>query len=85
MPEVVRDGETGLLVPPADPALLANAINWMLEHPDDGKRMARAGRDLVLATHGIEHTVAGIDAMYAELLAARRAAQPAVAEAGAER
>ncbi len=85
MPETVRDGETGLLVPPSDPGALADAIHWLLEHPEDAKRMAGAGRDLMLATHGIEQTVAGIDAMYVELLAARRAGQPAVAREGAER
>jgi glycosyltransferase involved in cell wall biosynthesis len=85
MPETVRDGETGLLVPPSDPVALAAAINWLLEHPDEARRMAGAGRDLMLATRGIEQTVAGIDAMYVDLLAAGRAGQPAVAQAGAER
>jgi len=33
LPEVVLHGETGLLVPPADPAALAKGILWMLEHP----------------------------------------------------
>src|SRR5207245_4136839 len=35
IPENVVDGETGLLVPPRDPAALAAAINRLLEDPGD--------------------------------------------------
>jgi glycosyltransferase involved in cell wall biosynthesis len=41
-PEVVREGETGLLVPPADPAALARALLAML---GDGEAAARMGRE----------------------------------------
>ena len=43
--EVVRDNETGLLVPPRDAAALAGALIGLLE--DDGRRaaMGAAGRD----------------------------------------
>ncbi len=44
IPEVVADGETGLLVPPRDPATMAEAITALLK--DDGRRarMGEAGR-----------------------------------------
>src|SRR5262249_25564180 len=42
-PEVVLDGETGLLVPPRDPAALAAAMLHLLRHPDQSRRMGRAG------------------------------------------
>jgi glycosyltransferase involved in cell wall biosynthesis len=47
MPEVVADGETGLLVPPRDDQALADAIVRLLE--DEGRRrvMGRAGERLV--------------------------------------
>ncbi|MBM3221432.1 MAG: glycosyltransferase family 4 protein [Candidatus Rokubacteria bacterium] len=49
VPEVVRDGETGLLVPPRTPAALAAALERMLG--DDGlrKEMGMAGRARVEA------------------------------------
>jgi glycosyltransferase involved in cell wall biosynthesis len=49
VPEVVRDGETGLLVPPRTPAALAAALERMLG--DDGlrKEMGMAGRTRVEA------------------------------------
>jgi glycosyltransferase involved in cell wall biosynthesis len=42
-PEVVADGETGLLVPPRDPAALAAAIRELLADPERRRRMGEAG------------------------------------------
>ena len=42
-PEVVRDGSTGHLVPPADPAALARALLDLLRDPDAARRMGQAG------------------------------------------
>jgi hypothetical protein len=44
LPEVVSDGETGLLVPPDDPPALAAAIARLLDDPDLADRLAVAGR-----------------------------------------
>ena len=43
IPEVVSDGETGLLVPPDDPGALAGALNALLRRPGPGRRHGRAG------------------------------------------
>lgn len=47
--EVVRHGETGLLVPPQDPAALAAALDVLLADPDRRRALARAGRVDVIA------------------------------------
>src|ERR1700753_1855457 len=55
IPEVVDAGVTGLLVPPDDPASLADALNMLLRDPGRGDAMglaARAGRDGVLLGRG---------------------------------
>lgn len=44
IPEVVRDGEDGYIVPPGDPARLAHAIEILLSDPAKAKRMGMAGR-----------------------------------------
>jgi starch synthase len=48
IPEVVAEGETGLLVPPADPPALAAAVNELLADPERSRRMGLAGRERVL-------------------------------------
>ena len=45
IPEVVADGETGLLVPPDEPEPLAEAINSLTREPDRAAAMGRAGRE----------------------------------------
>jgi glycosyltransferase involved in cell wall biosynthesis len=44
IPEVVVEGETALLVPPADPAALAGAIQALLHDPTAMQRFAANGR-----------------------------------------
>jgi glycosyltransferase involved in cell wall biosynthesis len=43
VPEVVEDGVTGLLVPPDDPAALAEAILHLASDPDLAQRLGQAG------------------------------------------
>jgi colanic acid/amylovoran biosynthesis glycosyltransferase len=45
--EVIRDGETGFLVPQKDPFALAHAIAKVINNPDNSARTARQGRSLV--------------------------------------
>ncbi len=47
LPEVIRPGETGWLVKPADPESLAAAIQEVFGNPVEARRRALAGRDLV--------------------------------------
>jgi glycosyltransferase involved in cell wall biosynthesis len=44
IPEIVADGETGLLVPPRDPAALAAALSSLLADPARARRLGAAGR-----------------------------------------
>lgn len=47
IPDAIRDGETGLLVPPQDAPATADAIARILEDPDRAAAWGRAGRELV--------------------------------------
>jgi glycosyltransferase involved in cell wall biosynthesis len=54
IPELIRDGDTGLLVPPADPAALAQAILRVHADPQAALEMARRGRAHVAAHFDLE-------------------------------
>jgi len=49
IPELIADGETGLLVPPGDAAALAEALAALLDDPARRKAMGRAARAMVEA------------------------------------
>ena len=68
LPEVVRDGETGLLVPPDDADALAAAIARLLARPEERMAMGEAGRKLA-QNFGAERMCERLETLYARLLA----------------
>jgi len=70
IPEVVRHGETGLLVPPGDAAALARALAQLVASPGDRERLGRAAREFVLPRFGVDRYVAEISSLYERLLGA---------------
>ncbi len=68
IPEVVDDGVTGLLVPPDDPASLAQAMNALLRDPGRAQAMGRAGRERAVAEFSWDTVAAQTAALYAELV-----------------
>jgi glycosyltransferase involved in cell wall biosynthesis len=70
-PEVVVDGETGLLVPAGDPAALARAILRLQRNPDESRRMGKAARHRVEQYFDVRRMVADYEALYLELGARR--------------
>ena len=67
-PEAITQGETGLLVPPADPGALAAAIQAVLADPGLAARLAAAGRARVYREFSVDTMVRGVTAIYDELL-----------------
>lgn len=68
-----RHGETGLVVPPGDPAALATALQALLADDERRRRMARAAQARA-AEFDLTRQVEMVLAVYEEVLAARRAA-----------
>src|SRR5258706_11552929 len=81
IPEVVADGETGLLVPPGDPAALARAINALAADERRGAAMGRLGRERAAADFGWDSIATQTAALYAEL-AGNRPPGPAAEATG---
>ena len=70
-PELIRDGETGRLVPPADAPALAAAILDLIADPVRARTLARRGQAIVLAEHSMDATMTRTLAVY-EAARARR-------------
>jgi sugar transferase (PEP-CTERM/EpsH1 system associated) len=71
-PELVEQGRTGMLVPPSDPAAMAEAIRAYLHDPDKLVQHGLAGRKKVDAKFSIESMVNGYMAVYDAVLANQR-------------
>jgi starch synthase len=71
IPEVVADGETGLLVPPGEPGPLAEALNTLIRDPGRAAAMGQAGRKRAVAEFGWSAIAAQTVALYAELVTTR--------------
>ena len=67
--EVVEDGKTGLLVPPAQPDVLAQALTRILENPETGRRMGKAGRARVEAKFSWASVAERTQQVYTEAIA----------------
>ncbi|RMF95512.1 MAG: glycosyltransferase [Gammaproteobacteria bacterium] len=73
--EAVRDGRSGLLVPPGDPDALAAALLRLLRDAGLRRRLGAAARERAAREFGIDAMVDGNLAVYRELLPATREAR----------
>lgn len=62
--ELVGEGETGLLVPPADPMALAGAIVRLASSEALRESMRKRSREVAEARHGIDRTIRSIEQIY---------------------
>jgi glycogen(starch) synthase len=67
LPELVAHDESGLLVEPDDARGLAQAVAFLLEHPEDAARLGRAARGRVQETLRFERSVEAYDALFRTL------------------
>ena len=68
VPEVVLDGETGLLVPPKDPVQLARGIIRLLKDSSLALQMAENGYQRLKTCFDIKETVTKTERMHKELI-----------------
>ena len=80
VPEIVRDGETGLLVAPGDPAALAAGLDRLRGDPDLRLRLGRVAAQDARSRFDVRRAVTATEAVYAQCLARpdrRAGARPA--------
>jgi len=68
VPELVKDGVTGLLVPPGDPQALAQALQRLLEDEQLRQRMGEAGRQRALEKFTLDRMLQETQRVYQKVL-----------------
>lgn len=68
LPDLVRDGETGWLVPPRRPHLLAQAILGVLSDPDEAAARASRGQALAQTMFDVKRTAEEIAEIYQQIM-----------------
>jgi glycosyltransferase involved in cell wall biosynthesis len=71
VPDLIANGEQGLLVPPGDPGALGQAVASLLRDPDHARELGSAARERRRREFTIQNTVGRIEALYDELVAGR--------------
>ncbi|HLA44374.1 MAG TPA: glycosyltransferase, partial [Aggregatilineales bacterium] len=66
--ELILEGETGLVIPPEDPAALTSALETLLDNPDLRIRIGRAGRKRIETAFTIARMVQGREDLFLRLL-----------------
>lgn len=68
VPTIVREGETGVLVEPGEPRILADGIERMLGDSSLARRLAEAAQAMVDKEYGLEPMVRATEDVYREVL-----------------
>jgi glycosyltransferase involved in cell wall biosynthesis len=71
IPELIRDGETGLLVEPQDPVALAGAIRRLLADPELGRRLGRTGSEFVHHEFDARRNIAALRRLFDQTTGSR--------------
>lgn len=79
IPELVRDGEDGYLVPPRAPRLLAERIDKLLTDTAQARRFGEAGRLRVRESFSLERMIRDTEELYLETLLTKTSARKAAA------
>jgi len=68
IPEVVKDGKSGFLLPERDSTALADKLIYLIENPQLWPDMGKAGRRHVEKNHNIRKEIEKLESLYDELL-----------------
>jgi glycosyltransferase involved in cell wall biosynthesis len=66
--EVMVDGQSGLLVPRREPASIADAIEFLMTHPERARALGQAAQRFVETDYSLATATARVETLYAEVL-----------------
>jgi len=67
-PKMIRDGENGFLIPVGDVKAYTEKIIFLLDHPEEAKRIGREARKTILAHYSQERMLRDTEKLYEDLL-----------------
>ncbi|MFB3904125.1 MAG: glycosyltransferase family 4 protein [Acidobacteriota bacterium] len=68
VPEVIEDGQSGLLVPPRDPRRIAEAIRSLVADPTAARRLGRNGQQRAINHFSVEAHLERVEQAYKRIL-----------------
>lgn len=71
IPEIVRDGQTGILIPPADSGAMYQALDTLLRNPGKRAKMGMAGRARVEQVFTLDQNARQTEQLYQQMLVER--------------
>jgi len=71
IPEIVLDGETGILIPPNDPEPMAEAITKLLAQPALARQLGCKGKQRLKQEFSTQKMIAATELVYDDLVAAK--------------
>lgn len=77
IPEIIQDGENGLLVPPQDSEALTNAVIRILQDPDLAKKLGTAGQTRMRTQFGFDRLLQSLEQLYSKAQVAHNHARKA--------
>jgi glycosyltransferase involved in cell wall biosynthesis len=80
--DLIRTGDTGLLVPTRDPTQFANAVCRILSCPEEGRAMGARGRASVYPALDLSNLLVNLDSLYASCLKSKLHLRVARASSG---
>jgi glycosyltransferase involved in cell wall biosynthesis len=68
IPEVIKDGVNGILVPVQQPMQLVDRLLQLLQHPDQVAQMKQAARETVINSFSMKKMVTELEVIYNDLI-----------------
>jgi len=68
IPDVIKDGVEGLLIPPGNPGILAEKITYLLKNPGQANKLAAVAKKNVCDNYDVKIMISNYQTLYAKIL-----------------